>query len=80
MGRTACTEPQCLYKGCTLPFYRISGVIGEVSHNRGLLSCWKPLSIILMIYEAQCDALSNIVPFVVQYVMSVVQKYRNYRT
>jgi hypothetical protein len=19
MGRTACTEPQCLYKGCTLP-------------------------------------------------------------
>jgi len=20
MGRTACTEPQCLYKGCTLPF------------------------------------------------------------
>ena len=20
MGRTACTEPQCLYKGCSLPF------------------------------------------------------------
>jgi len=20
-GRTACTEPQCLYKGCTLPFF-----------------------------------------------------------
>jgi hypothetical protein len=21
MGRTACTEPQCLYKSCTLPFF-----------------------------------------------------------
>ena len=20
MGRTGCTDPQCLYKGCTLPF------------------------------------------------------------
>jgi len=24
MGRTACTEPQCLYKGCTLCFYQIT--------------------------------------------------------
>jgi len=23
MGRTACTEPQCLYKGCTLPYFLI---------------------------------------------------------
>ena len=50
-------------------------------YNRVRLSlCWKPFPIMLMIYEAQCDALNNFVPYVVHYAMFVVQKYRNNRT
>ena len=32
MGRTACTEPQCLYKGCTLPYFDFKNVISDVDN------------------------------------------------
>jgi len=55
--------------------------INRCRYNRvRLLLCWRPFSIMLMIYEAQCDELNHFVPYVVQYAMFVVKIYGNYRT
>jgi len=37
-GRTACTEPQCLYKGCTLPLILLVGDC--IFTERSLLSAF----------------------------------------
>ena len=43
MGRTACTEPQCLYKGCTLPLLYSRAIpllpLGAVRPVQSLSTC-----------------------------------------
>jgi len=34
MGRTACTEPQCLYKGALYPFHYVNDRIEKITIER----------------------------------------------